>query len=481
MRSYLSYAVEAVLAAFLICGCGQSDQGSSTRAEDVARDELDIEVEDLAPELRQRVEQAYGRIGEDPTDAAALGQLGMLMHAYGRLDAAKRYYRKAEELDPASFRWIYLRGLVLDEQGRTGDAAQAFSRAVEKNPASIEAKLRLAGALVESGGSDRGFEVYERVSRSHPEVGAAYLGMGRVKAEQGRHDEALNHFQRAAGLLKDYGPLHYALALSYRGAGHERNAKKSLALYKRLGPTRQDPFADLILDEVRALETGSYLYHLDRGRRLEAAGRLEQAVEEYQKAAQADPKRPQAHVNLISAYGRLEQFGRAEEHFRKALAINPELEECHYNLGVLRTKQSRFSDAAEAYQRALEINPFSADSHNNLGYVLEQLGKPSEALRHYRGALDHRPNFRLAHFNLGKLLFAGGKRKEAIGHFEQTAEPEDAQTPQYLLVLARAHRAAGNDEQATAYGRKAKTLAEQFGQTEVRALADREFGGTKNE
>ena len=147
----------------------------------------------------------------------------------------------------------------------------------------------------------------------------------------------------------------------------------------------------------------------------------------------------------------------------------------------MRTKQSRFSDAAEAYQRALEINPFFADSHNNLGYVLEQLGKPAEALSHYRGALEHRPNFRLAHFNLGKLLFAGGKREEAIGHFERTAQPEDEQTPQYLLVLARAHRAAGSDERAVAYGRRAKTLAEKFGQTEVRALADREFGGTKNE
>ena len=289
---------------------------------------------------------------------------------------------------------VYLRGLVLGEQGRAQHTAQAFGRAVENNPASMEAKLRLAAALVDSGETDLGYEVYEQVKQLHPEVGAAYLGMGRVKAEQGRHSEALNHFQRAAGLLRDYGPLHYALALSYRAVGDESNAKKSLALFERLGPTRQDPFADLILDEVRALETGSYLYHLDRGRRLEAAGQPEQAVEEYQKAVEADPKRPQAHVNLISTYGRLDQFGKAEEHYRKAIAINHELEECHYNLGVLRTKQSRFSDAAEAYQRALEINPFFADSHNNLGYVLEQLGKPAEALTrisHRRGG--RRPPF----------------------------------------------------------------------------------------
>ena len=478
MPSSLYCAVAAALAANLLCGCGQSRQNPSPGAENSALAELDIEG--LAPEVRKRVEQAYRGIGENPADASALGQLGMLLHAYGRHDAAERYYRKAEELDPASFRWIYLRGLVLGELGRTRDAARAFGRAVEKNPASIEAKLRLAGALVESGETDQGYEVYERVEQAHPETGAAHLGMGRVRAVQGRGREALNHFQRAAGLLKDYGPLHYAQALSYRAVGDESNAKKSLALFERLGPTRQDPFADPILDEVRALETGSYLYHLDRGRRLEAAGRPAQAVEEYQKAVEADPKRPQAHVNLISAYGILGQFGKAEEHFRKAIAINPELEECHYNLGVLRTKQSRFSGAAEAYQRALEINPFSADSHNNLGYVLEQLGKRSEALRHYRGALEHRPNFRLAHFNLGNLLFAGGKRKEAIGHFEQTAQPEDARTPRYLLVLARAHRAAGNDERAAAYGRRAKALAEQFEQTEVSVLAESEFGGAKN-
>ena len=463
-----------MLAAFLLCGCGQSHENSSARLEDSAL--ADLAVEDLAPEVRMRVEEAYRRSAENPADAFALGRLGMLLHAYGQLDAAERYYGKAEELDPTSFRWIYLRGLVLGEQGRAQDAAQAFGRAVEKNPAGIEAKLRLAGALVDSGETDRAYEVYERVEQSHPEAGAAQLGMGKIKAVQDRHDEALNHFQRAAGLLRDYGPLHYALALSYRAVGDESNAKKSLALFERLGPTRQDPFSDPILDEVRALETGSYLYHLDRGRRLAAAGRLEQAADEYQEAVRADPKRPQAHVNLISAYGGLGQFGRAEEHFRKAAAINPDLEESHYNLGVLRMKQSRFPAAAAAYQRALEINPFSADSHNNLGYLLEQLGKPSEALGHYRRALEHRPNFRLAHFNLGKLLFAEGKREEAIGHFERIVRPEDEQTPQYLLVLARAHRAAGNDDQAAAYGGQARALAEKFGQAEVSALAGREFG-----
>ncbi len=121
MRSSLFCAVEAVLAAFLLCGCGQSRQNPSPGAENSALAELD--AEGLAPEVRKRVEQAYRGIGENPADASMPGRLGMLLHAYGRYDAAERYYRKAEELDPASFRWIYLRGLVLAEQGRTRDAA----------------------------------------------------------------------------------------------------------------------------------------------------------------------------------------------------------------------------------------------------------------------------------------------------------------------------------------------------------------------
>ncbi len=91
MRSFFSQAVAAGLAAFLLCGCGQSHQNPSRGAENSALAELD--VEDLAPEVRKRVEQAYGKIGENPADASALGRLGMLLHAYGRHDAAERYYR----------------------------------------------------------------------------------------------------------------------------------------------------------------------------------------------------------------------------------------------------------------------------------------------------------------------------------------------------------------------------------------------------
>ena len=45
-----------------------------------------------------------------PGDAAAVGRLGMTLHAHKQLNAAKACYRRASLLEPANFDWLYYLG-----------------------------------------------------------------------------------------------------------------------------------------------------------------------------------------------------------------------------------------------------------------------------------------------------------------------------------------------------------------------------------
>ena len=107
--------------------------------------------------------------------------------------------------------------------------------------------------------------------------------------------------------------------------------------------------------------------HLARGLALEREGDLAGAVREHEAAIAADPELAQAHVNLISLYGRQQQWARADAAYREALRLGYRGADAHYNHGVALVLQGRDADAAVAFEQAVAANPQHAAAWNNLG------------------------------------------------------------------------------------------------------------------
>lgn len=473
-RSAPTLAIAACCAGTIAIGCAGSEPEKPL---DGLADEPVFDG--LAEGAREHAIKDLALARQSPGDASAVGSAAMTLHAYEQRKTAERLYSRAGELAPDDFRWTYLRGLVLTELGRYDEAVKAFERARQLESGGTLALLRLGFALLASGQLEEGSEVFSALARQWPQLAAAHYGLGRGLIERDRPAEAVEALERAAALLRDYGPLHYSMAVAYQAAGRPGEASRRMALYERLGPSRRPPFPDPLLAQVEERKHGSYLHHLHRGQRHEAAGRLADAVREYRRAADADPSTAQALVNLIAAHGKLGEFDDADLAYRQAVALQPDFGEAHYNHGVVRSLQGRHAEAAEAYRRALEANPLDAEAHVNLGAALEALGRPGQAERQYRKALQARPNFRLAHFRLGTHLFERGRRQDGLGHLRGTIEPEDGQTPQFLLVLARACRSAGDEAEARIHASAARRLAVRNGQPDLLALLDAEFPAQK--
>jgi len=107
----------------------------------------------------------------------------------------------------------------------------------------------------------------------------------------------------------------------------------------------------------------------------------EAARKAYERAIAADPTHLSAHVNLgrlLHEAGRLEE---AERLYRRAAASGGDAL-LWYNFGVLLTDMDRRHEALQAYEQALRIDPDMADCHYNMGLLYEALKKPKQALRH---------------------------------------------------------------------------------------------------
>ena len=411
------------------------------------------------------------------TDPQAVGALARMLQAWEQLDAAHQAYERAQALAPHSFEWQYLDGVVLERLARHREAAQRFERALTESPGYLPARLALPEALFEAGdlaGSRRLFEALTREPLAEPR---AEFGLGRIDAAENHHPAAILHFERALALFPEWGAANYALAQSYRVAGRMGDARAALQRHAQYGarwPGADDP----VLAAVTALKDDAAA-HLQRGISLAAAGNLQGAIAEHEAALSRDPKLAQAHANLISLYGRANNWDKVEEHYRATVALGFSLADAHYDYAVLLGQQQKWDLAEEAYRKAIAVNPLHAPAHNNLGQLLERRQSFDAAAEEYARALDAQPTLRIARFNLGRMQIAQGRLDQAILTLDQLREPVDEATPRYLFGLSTAHVRAGHKDEGLKWGTAAKELALKYGQRELAEAIDRDLARLK--
>ncbi len=126
-----------------------------------------------------------------------------------------------------------------------------------------------------------------------------------------------------------------------------------------------------------------------------------------------------AHNNLGGAYLRAGKVEEAIQQFDLTLQINPDYPVAYYNLGGAWKRLGRLPEAIEYYQRAVQVRPDYAEAQNNLGVTLGQVGDLAGAIEHLEQAVRIKPDFAEARYNLAVALELAGRIPDAIGHLEE--------------------------------------------------------------
>jgi len=436
-----------------------------------------LALDAFPPQSRDALSRAYADAVSRPMDVNAVGTLARTLHAWDQVGAAHETYLRAQALAPASFEWLYLDGVALQRLARPADAAARFDATLKRSPDYLPARAKLAEALLDSGNLDRAEQTYEALAREPAAAPVAEFGLGRIAAARLRHDAAVVHLERAVALFPEFGAAYYTLALSYRLLGRRDEAEQALARHAQYGP-RWPAIDDPTLAAVIALRDDAETT-FQRGLRLAEAGDLAGAIAAHEAALARDPSIAQAHANLISLYGRVQDWTRAEQHYRAVVALGFNLGDAHYDYGVLLGLQEKWELAATAYRAAIAVNPRHAQAHNNLGQILERQRDLEAAAAEYTLAAESQPAFRIATFNLGRMLIALGRTGDAIDALGRLTEPRDAEAPRYLFALAAAHVRAGHRDEGIKWATDAKALALQYGQRDLAAAIDREIAQLK--
>jgi tetratricopeptide (TPR) repeat protein len=181
-----------------------------------------------------------------------------------------------------------------------------------------------------------------------------------------------------------------------------------------------------------------------------------------------------AHNNLGNA---LMESGRLDEaiaQYRKALQIDPRHAEMHYNLGNVLLARGELDAALAEYQEAVKLRPDHPFARTNMASVLARQGRFAEAAGHFQRAMEIRPDFPDVINNLAWLRATcpeAGLRSgaEAVTLAQRVNQLSGYGRPDYLDTLAAAYAEAGRLPEALETGHRALELARQQNQP---ALAD---------
>ncbi|HTS18874.1 MAG TPA: tetratricopeptide repeat protein [Verrucomicrobiae bacterium] len=148
-------------------------------------------------------------------------------------------------------------------------------------------------------------------------------------------------------------------------------------------------------------------------------GRLEDGLQQYERALKIKPDYAEVHYNMGAALAQAGRVAEAIQHYRQALRIRPDFADARSNLGIALAGLGRLQEAIDEYEQALRTDPDHAEAHYNLALALMQKGEVRAAISHYEQALQIKPDFAEAHNNLGNAMLRAGMIQDAIGQYEQ--------------------------------------------------------------
>lgn len=149
-------------------------------------------------------------------------------------------------------------------------------------------------------------------------------------------------------------------------------------------------------------------------------GKYEDAINEYQKVVEKAPNNVEAKTNLGVALYRSGRIDEAINQYETLISQRKEkMAPTYFNLAVAYAHKGEFQKAISSYNTALvQRNNVYPEVYNNIGLVYEAIDERDKAVESFRMAIkQQRGAYALAHYNLGRMYHQQDKKQEAIDEY----------------------------------------------------------------
>ncbi len=450
---------------------------------DAARPEflrLRAAIESASGDLTAAEKDLKEALSLAPFNINSLLNYGNLLWKFGQKDAARNLFLKALELDKHNQQAMISLGYLAREQGDMKGAEDYFSRVARLYPEDFVPHLALGDLY----SSQRNF----RASQTSYEAGYQRMAAnslivaGGVNAALEAHDLDLakQWLDRATGAMNDNPQVmrERQRYLTWTG-GYQEAADLG---YKVIDRLPRDPQAPVYLaydlyylghyDDALALAV-KYDPLLPNNRDLALiegyvharAGLFQEALADFTRAVQRDPKMATGYANRGFMLNNLRQAKTAVVDFQTAIKLRPDYGEAHFGLAYSYLQLHRAQAALEQLNISQKLLGTPRAWHLARAEAFRQQQKLSPAEKEYRVALDEMPNDLTTQLALADTLYQMHRYQDCIDILDAAVKlaPEN---PAIYSQMAQAHAKLGHRDAAL----RNIQLAEQYAKGQVDIL-----------
>lgn len=348
-----------------------------------------------------------------PEHPEALYMQALLCSAGGDHMQAVKLLQRAVAISPQFENAWFNMGATLSRLKMFDEACKVYMHLLSISPKYYQAMFNLAHIFHQAKHLSEAENYYRKFLELTPYHSAANANLGAVLIDQGRFDDALPFCEKAVMLALSNADARNNCAIIYARRGQldkaETAFKRIITMSPNYVPAQQN------LEKLRAMRNAPAV-DADQTSELEAlfkkanaslaAGKLEEAVEDYEKALTINSQVPEIYINMGMALTMMRQYLQADAVLARALELNPKSPEAYLNRGNLFKSCNQPQPALAAYKKALEYKPDFFEALVNMGVVLASLGDYKESLAAYRKALRLDPK---------KMLEVEPTQVEALG------------------------------------------------------------------
>jgi tetratricopeptide (TPR) repeat protein len=233
------------------------------------------------------------------------------------------------------------------------------------------------------------------------------------------------------------------------------NGRDLFASLNGVDPERPDdllaPAAEKVFELADPYIAAASLNKRDPGKSLKIARRIIASNRE------TDQSVAWAHNLVGNILGDQHKADEAVGEFRKAIELNPRFAIAHLNLGVTLRDQHKTGEAIDEFRKSIEFDSGNAAFHDDLGSALRDQHKTDEAIGEFRKSIELDSGSAAYHDHLGTALRDQNKVAEADVEYRKAIEL-DTGNAEYHEHLGADLRDQQNTEAAIDEEKKANQL-----------------------
>ena len=179
-----------------------------------------------------------------------------------------------------------------------------------------------------------------------------------------------------------------------------------------------------IADYNRAIRLNPKESAAYNNRRLAKEGRgdLNGAIADYSRAVQLNPKDAFAYNNRGNAKAAKGDFNGAIADYDRAIRLDPKYANAYYDRGLAKKKKNDFAGAISDYNRVIELDPKMAKAYCDRGVAKRRKGDLDGAIIDYDRGIELDPEYAIAYHNRGNAKDDKGDLNGAIADYTRAIE-----------------------------------------------------------